>query len=79
MISKMQTGGYVTGFRTGEMVLENGTKLPIVEFEYRPHPTSPDQEAMGVQLTLRSEVAMRFLQAFREKLDQIDAHKNSMN
>ncbi|MGE0062082.1 MAG: hypothetical protein AB7T86_08385 [Xanthobacteraceae bacterium] len=77
--NQMQTGGYVTGFRVGEMILENGGKLPIVELEYRPHPASSDQEAMSVQLALRSEVANRLLRQLKQKIDDIEDRKSSMN
>jgi hypothetical protein len=73
------TGGYVTGFRVGEMILGNGGSMPIVEFEYRPHPASPDQEAMSVQLALRSEVASRLLRQLKQKVDDIGDQKSSMN
>jgi hypothetical protein len=79
MTNKIQTDGYVTGFRVGEMILENGAILPIIEFEYRPHPTSPDQEAMNVQLSLRTEVADRVLQGLQRKIDEIADRKAAMN
>jgi len=79
MTDKMQTGGYVTGFRVGEMVLENGRKLPIIEFEYQPTHASPDLEKMSVQLALRPEVANRLLQQFQRKVDEIEDRRTSMN
>jgi len=79
MTGKIQTGGYVTGFGVGEMIMENGGKLPIIKFEYRLNPKSPDQNAMIVQLALRAEVANRLLQALQRKVDEIEDRKTSMN
>jgi hypothetical protein len=79
MTYRIQTAGYVTGFRVGEMILENGSKLPIIELEYRPNSTSPDQETMSVQLSLRSEVADRLLQGLQRKVDELSDRKTSIN
>jgi hypothetical protein len=75
----VKTAGYVTGFRVGEMILENGARLPIIEFEYRPNPTSPDQEAMSAQLVLRPELVNRLLKGLQQKVDEIADRKTSMN
>lgn len=75
----MQTAGYVSAFRVGEMILENGERLPIIEFEYRPNPTSFDQDKMSAQLALRPEVAKRLLQQLQQKIDEIEGRKPTMN
>lgn len=79
MTYKIQSGGYVTGFRVGEMHMEGGGRIPIVEFEYRPSPASPDQERMSAQLALRPEVANRLLQQLQQKVDEIEGRKETMN
>lgn len=79
MTNKIQTGGYVTGFRVGEMILDVGGRLPIIEIEYRPHPTSPDNEMMNIQLVLRPDVANRLLVGLQGKIDEVSDRKASMN
>ena len=79
MTHNIQTAGYVTGFRVGEMIIENGGRVPIIEFEYRPNPASPDQEKMNAQLAFRLEVAKRMLQQLQQKVDEVEDRKTSMN
>lgn len=79
MSNNIQTAGYVTGFRVGEMILEDSRKVPIIELEYRPHPASPDEECMSVQLAFRSEVANRMLQELKRKIDEIAHGVASLN
>ena len=79
MTHKIQTGGYVTGFRVGEMILENGGKLPIAEIEYGPNPTSPNQERMSVQLAFRSAIANSLIQQLQQKLGEVEHNKTAMS
>lgn len=79
MPDTLQTAGYVTGFRVGEMILENGGRVPIIELEYRPNPASPDQERMSAQLVLPSKIANRLLQELQQKVDEIEDRKTPMN
>lgn len=79
MPNTLQTAGYATAFRLGEMTLENGERIPIIEFEYRPNPKSPDQEKMNAQLAFRLEVANRLLQELKRKVDEIEDGKASLN
>ncbi len=79
MTYKIQTAGYATAFRVGEMILENGERLLITEFEYRPNPTSPDEEKMSGQMVFQPGIARRLIEQLQRKIDEIEGRKTTMN
>jgi hypothetical protein len=79
MPDNIQRAGYVTAFRIGEIILEDGRRMPIIEFEYWSNPSSPDQSKTSVQLAFQLEVANCLLQDLKRKVDDIEGRKTSLN